>query len=295
MDFFDINVIHNHTSTNLPYKTKSIPLQKNQMNTVIVFWDDRVAVDRECFRASPECFLNSVILANPSLHNYAGNSFTFQYFEKPDSLLHVGNAHQPRMVFVLAELTQGNYKRSSLRGLHILKQLRKNRIKVPIILFSFLDDKTHLDFFDRHDYINTDYMQYFVHLPEIKLQHAMQHRIIRDLSDQEIENLLQNQFNKKRKAALLLDKLKSNLSMLNDNETGSAVKHISDTFNTMVKWVPDDASQPKYTTVIPNKLKRQKSQNQRITLLDYYRDDLIKGIVDTDCTGAQDKRGLAGH
>jgi hypothetical protein len=256
------------------------------MTTVIVFWDERLAVDRDPNSAYPECFFASVILTNPSLHAFAGNSFTFHYFEKPESLLHLSNAHQPRIVFVLAELTQGKYKRSSLRGLHIIKQLRKNRIKVPIVLFSFLDDKKHLDSFDRHEYVNPSYMQFFVHLPETKLQHDMQHRIIRDLSDHEIDNLIQNQYNKKHKASLLLDKLKRDLGMLKDHETGKSGILITNTFNTIVRWVPDDASHPKYTTVMPNKLKRQKSQKLRITMLDECKDDLIKGIVDEDCPGA---------
>ena len=85
-------------------------------------------------------------------------------------------------------------------------------------MFSFLDDGKDFDFCDRDDFINPGHMQFFVRLPGLQLcPDKGKQKFLRILSDDELDELLNHQYDKRQKASLLLYKLKEDLKNITDN------------------------------------------------------------------------------
>lgn len=254
-------------------------------NLVTVFWDDILQSETKVVKSHLEIYLATIIAKNESVESYIGKDYTFQFIDNPGSIIDNSISVETTIIFVLAELKQDKDTRTSFRGLHLVKLLRKNRIKLPIVLFSFLNEEKDLDFCDKDDFIDPKYMQFFVRLPGLILtRDAVMQNPLRWLRDDELDELLNNQYDKKKKASLLLDKLKEGLEQIPDADKHKAMEMIKNTFQSIVMWAPEKASHAIYKIVLPNKLKRLRTQSQRIDLLEEYRHRLLEGIA-TDHDG----------
>lgn len=249
-------------------------------NIASVFWDytSFSSPDRAIHHLKK--YLSLLIKNNNHFYHYMGEEYTFQFYNNPESFIEKSISSETKIGFVLAELKQNPHLRSALCGFRLVKLLRKKRIKIPIVLFSFLDEKNDLDFCDKDDFINARFMQFFVRLPDLKLNvSAAKHLApLRKLSSDELDNLLLNHYNKKQKASLLLDTLIERLDKTTDDDKQSVQPLVNHTFQTMVKWVPEKAAHGLYLTVLPNKLKRLPTTTQRIELLNQYRSRLLEGV-----------------
>ena len=259
------------------------------MNSIVpVFWDHSNFSSPEIGKHHLEKFFDLVIAYNKILNDYLGKDYIFQFNVNPESFIENNIKENTSIVFLLAELKQGKDPRTSFYGLRFLKLLRKNRIKIPIVLFSFLSELNDFDFCDKDDFFNPDFMQFFVRLPGIKLwADNDEQKPLSVLTDDELDELLNNQYDKKQKASFLLDKLLEDLKRIADDDKHKTMELIKNTFQSMIKWVPQKAGHAIYLTVLPNKLKRLQTQMQRIDLLEKYKHRLLEGIdIDHD--------GLAG-
>jgi len=242
-------------------------------NHIAVIWDEK---NNHTFHLKN--YFNNICRGNPLIRNYLQYNVTFDFFNFTEDSAESLDNPEIKIVFILAERKTKFGLRSNFQGLSVLKFLRKQGIKIPIFLFSFLNIDNEKLFPDKEDFVNATFMQFFVHIPATVID-ISENMTLQALCDDILEYQKNHFFNKKSKAEKIINQLIISLEKY-PNDDKLQVDYAKKAFNKICNWIPDRNSHAYIKEEIINQLTKLKNYQERINYILMEKPDIIEDIKD---------------